>query len=392
MVTEQEYEHDAKRRFFETLLAGELTAEQAREQAAKLDPEIWAPQYALALFAVEPGADRLRDALLAHFLKYPEYILLRWGPREYLVVIKGDGSGMEFPLERCLRAVRKSCEAFGSESWQIAVSPVAQGLEELPGCYEMLARFWAHRYLMGGEHLLTRETVGVPGDEERVLLELDAARLDPQRLGDMLAGAAIEEVPGFVEDLLAELGDALDSDGFCRYLALGTRFAAARFVAERGYSQKDFQVCIPPVLPGGGRIPAQVLAEHITRILQTAVRFRDGEGETHCRGVLRRAMAYIGLHFAGEKLSLNQVAEAVGLSPNYLSALFRQEMDCTFVEYVTAKRMELARELLRTTHLRSGEVARAVGYRDPRYFSSLFKKTQGVTPREYRSGRKSADG
>ena len=47
-----------------------------------------------------------------------------------------------------------------------------------------------------------------------------------------------------------------------------------------------------------------------------------------------------------------------------------------------------ARELLRTTDKRSGEVAAAVGYRDPHYFSFLFKKTQGCTPRDYRGGGK----
>ena len=58
----------------------------------------------------------------------------------------------------------------------------------------------------------------------------------------------------------------------------------------------------------------------------------------------------------------------------------------TFTEYVTGKRMEKAKELLRTTNKRSGEVAFAVGYRDPHYFSFLFKKTQGCTPRVYRAG------
>ena len=65
-----------------------------------------------------------------------------------------------------------------------------------------------------------------------------------------------------------------------------------------------------------------------------------------------------------------------------------QEIGETFTEYVTGKRMDLARELLRNTDKRSGEVAAAVGYRDPHYFSFLFKKTQGCTPRDYRGGGK----
>jgi two-component system response regulator YesN len=49
--------------------------------------------------------------------------------------------------------------------------------------------------------------------------------------------------------------------------------------------------------------------------------------------------------------------------------------------------MERAKELLRKTDKRSSEIAAAVGYKDPHYFSYLFKKTQGCTPRDYRSGR-----
>ena len=56
------------------------------------------------------------------------------------------------------------------------------------------------------------------------------------------------------------------------------------------------------------------------------------------------------------------------------------------VEYLTEKRMERAKELLRYSGKRSSEVAYEGGYRDPRYFSFLFKKTQGCTPSSYRAG------
>ena len=73
------------------------------------------------------------------------------------------------------------------------------------------------------------------------------------------------------------------------------------------------------------------------------------------------------------------------MSANYFSALFSQEMQSTFVEYVTQKRMEKAKKLLRQSEKHSGEIALEVGYKDPHYFSFVFKKTQGYTPREYRS-------
>ena len=58
------------------------------------------------------------------------------------------------------------------------------------------------------------------------------------------------------------------------------------------------------------------------------------------------------------------------------------------VEYLTQKRMETARRLLQQSDQRSCDIANAVGYKDPHYFSYLFKKTQGCTPRNYRGGGK----
>ena len=62
-------------------------------------------------------------------------------------------------------------------------------------------------------------------------------------------------------------------------------------------------------------------------------------------------------------------------------------MGQTFIEYVTQKRMEKAKKMLRQTELHSGEIAASVGYKDSHYFSFVFKKTQGCTPREYRNAK-----
>ena len=86
-----------------------------------------------------------------------------------------------------------------------------------------------------------------------------------------------------------------------------------------------------------------------------------------------------------ETLSLYTVAGEVGVSANYFSAVFSQEMEVTFIEYVTQKRMEKAKKLLRQTEKPSRDIAVEVGYKDPHYFSFVFKKTQGCTPREYRT-------
>lgn len=103
--------------------------------------------------------------------------------------------------------------------------------------------------------------------------------------------------------------------------------------------------------------------------------------------VLKKGLEYIEENFSDETLSLNSVASAIGVSGNYFSSVFSQEMQMTFIEHVTKKRMEKAKKLLRQTEKPSGEIAAEVGYKDPHYFSFVFKKTVGCTPREYRSGK-----
>jgi two-component system, response regulator YesN len=85
---------------------------------------------------------------------------------------------------------------------------------------------------------------------------------------------------------------------------------------------------------------------------------------------------------------VQKVAHSLSISASYLSKLVKRYLDVSFVEYLTAFRMEKAMELLATTDLMSYEVAEAAGYADPRYFGALFKKHTARTPSEYRAERR----
>jgi two-component system response regulator YesN len=112
---------------------------------------------------------------------------------------------------------------------------------------------------------------------------------------------------------------------------------------------------------------------------------QDERQQSQGKKALRAALDYIEKNYTQATLNLNEVANAIGVSPNYFSGMFSQEMDMTFVEYVTNKRMEQAKRLLAEQQLSSAETAAAVGYKDAHYFSSVFKKAVGMSPREWRS-------
>ena len=96
-----------------------------------------------------------------------------------------------------------------------------------------------------------------------------------------------------------------------------------------------------------------------------------------------KAKEYIDQHLA-DKLTLNQVAEIVCLSPNYFSSMWKKEMQVGFVDYITEQRVEKAKELFATTDLRTHEVAELTGFGDDSYFSKIFRKVSGKNPGSFR--------
>jgi two-component system response regulator YesN len=120
--------------------------------------------------------------------------------------------------------------------------------------------------------------------------------------------------------------------------------------------------------------------------MEHVIGLRDDVSRKQQRDLLNQAIEYIDSHYHEESISLERVAKEVNISPNYFSAIFSQEVGMTFIEYLTNKRIDRAKYLLRHTDRRSGEIAFSVGYRDPHYFSFVFKKVTGCTPSEYRKG------
>jgi two-component system response regulator YesN len=100
--------------------------------------------------------------------------------------------------------------------------------------------------------------------------------------------------------------------------------------------------------------------------------------------LIARVKEFIREHYASEGLSLQDAAEYVSVSPSHLSKVFSQETGQTFIEYLTRTRIRKAMELLRTTSGKTYEIAYRVGYGDAHYFSNLFKKMTGLTPRDFR--------
>ena len=103
---------------------------------------------------------------------------------------------------------------------------------------------------------------------------------------------------------------------------------------------------------------------------------------TYKEHVITNVKKYIQSHIE-ERLTLNDVAGIFGLSPNYLSVLFKKTCDIGFSEYITQMKISKAKTLLLEQDMKIYEVANELGFESAFYFSKVFKKVEGISPREY---------
>lgn len=108
--------------------------------------------------------------------------------------------------------------------------------------------------------------------------------------------------------------------------------------------------------------------------------------ESQTSSVVDIAKEYINSHYHKE-ISLDDVSREVDISPYYFSKIFKDETGENFIEYLTAVRINNAKDLLLHTNLSMKEICGQIGYSDPNYFSRSFKKNVGVTPTEFKEGK-----
>jgi len=131
---------------------------------------------------------------------------------------------------------------------------------------------------------------------------------------------------------------------------------------------------------------AQTAEQWLSKIVVEIANLVAHVYEKRSKSLVRSAITYMEENY-GQPLSYKDVAKEVFVSPSYFLSLFKQETGSTFVDHLTALRIDKAKQLLASTEKSVAEIAFEVGFNNPNYFSSTFKKLSGMTAKEYRSKR-----
>jgi two-component system response regulator YesN len=170
------------------------------------------------------------------------------------------------------------------------------------------------------------------------------------------------------------------------YLFSGITQAVVRFVEELGENVEDIipeLSCIVEMIDRVYSIDGFIY--HTRKLISKIIEFRESKKHNKYGDVIWKARKFIDLNYSDSRLSLNMVAKHVNVSPSHFSTIFSQEIGMTFIEYLTSVRIAKAKEKLRTTNLKSSEIAYKVGYNDHHYFSHVFKKETGLRPTDFRA-------
>lgn len=267
------------------------------------------------------------------------------------------------------------------------VSHCYQGWQELPVAYREACVALQSRYLHGLNRVYSISDLNLdhPGYHQSFY------HLYQHRIFDDLRIGAQEEVQADLTNLFAEISSSRLSPETIRIIAANLLLLTCATLNELGYH--------PEELFTGGFLPLSEISntqclselEVIFRRLFTRINSMvEEKRESVNQQKIDRIRHYLEEHYASD-ITLSALAKEHRISPSYLSLLFTEWTGKKFTDYLTDCRIDKAKELLKHSEMRIYEIAAAVGYKDPYYFSNCFKKITGQTPSEYREGLEKAE-
>ena len=397
---EKEQKTLTKRRLFRHIVSGEHSFSEVLKEAREQEIELAAERYNVLMLQLffEDGTetfyekDEAFEDHMEQFFAYGSSVIrAKLSCGEYHLVLKEENG---VTLEQLKNAIEQELEIYlcGENKIDYAAVygiPVTR-FSEIKKCYEEANLLFAKRYSLE-KNKITEQVKKIENEMETKetldLGELNVSGIDRRQVEQFLYTGRKEEVSGFVDDYFRKISNgSLQSVLLCQYVLMDLYVSAVSVLEKSGYTSenlleqyKDAQK-MEIFLGTAGQA-----REYIKNLFGAVIELREQGMERRYDNLIQHAKAYIEDNYNHEDISLNMVASEVNLSSSHFSTVFGQETGVTFVEYLTKVRMDKAKQLLRTTGTKTTEIAFEVGFRDAHYFSNLFKKTQGCTPREYRN-------
>ncbi|HEX3030073.1 MAG TPA: response regulator [Clostridia bacterium] len=381
-------------KFLNELVLGMLSSVEIINNCAHFHINIISKLYLVEIIESEINPKDSMDTEYSEFLKSEvlidnavigndDVIKFRRNPGETILIIKGDNAEkLEDNAYALAHSIKYEVERKTSCVLCISIGSVRERIREIAQSYKDADTIKNYRYVYGKSKILGINDIKPIMGEKKEFIEINK-----DDVYDFLKNGLKSNAQIFVRQYINSLNQVeMKSLIYIYYVFLDIVLNASRFINELG---GDIEQLIPEI----GNLNSLIieidsierLRELTEKILNKVFDFRDNQVEKKYISTINKAKEYIHNNFSKSNISLNSVASYVNVSPSRFSAVFSQETGENFTEYLTKIRVKKAMELLKTTSLKSAEIAYNVGYSDPHYFNFIFKKALGITPKEFRN-------
>ena len=407
----QENEELIKMKFLGELISGKLSLADAMEKGKRFHMNLSGPFYRIILFKFiqeDHVQAEQSEALAEAYEAVGNYVdglkdafLFQRGVEGWAFLLTSVEEDMEAQTERFIEGLKEVIAPFEALTWFGGIGSEAARLRELRYSFREADKAFAGRFVQEPNQIISVEQLNY----EQLDNEFDANIFGEinqfdQIITRFLSSGSREEVESFVGALFTEISEdhfrslmirqyiIMDIYAtvlaFCKKLRKDTG-ADGEAAGQMESLRENEEILKRAVLTAES---VDDIKDYIGTLLDHVIELRNTLSGRRYSDIIRTARKRIEQDYMSEDISLNTVAAEVCMSPSYFSSVFSKEMGKTFIEYLTEVRMEKAKQYLVCSSMKTSEISYEVGYKDPHYFSYIFKKTQGCTPKEYRAARK----
>ena len=388
----------ARKDLFQYLATGSKSMPELLEMAGNLCIDLSAMWYNIVLFNVK-SVKRANEEYSNRVVKIqqaiktmedkPGIIVFDRGLEGTAFLLKGDTKDeLDYRQQETINNIQAILAEYHGIRYFGGIGEPVNRLSELQISFEKANRAFAHRHFVDESYILDSNDVIYDvynSKDDFNISNVNIKQIDRNKIREFLKVGSSQEAVYFVEEFVSGLNTgAMESSIFRQYITMDAYFSVVEFMESIQVSKEEIE---PLDINSGVLADVSSATAYMVRIISQALELRERTARNKYGDIVGQVMEYIEANYAKEDLSLNMVASHVNFSPNHLSMIFSQQTGQTFIKYLTDYRMSKAKELLRCSSEKSSAIATAVGYKDPHYFSYLFKKTQNMTPTQYRGGR-----
>lgn len=407
----QENEELIKMKFLGELISGKLSLADAMEKGKRFHMNLSGPFYRIILFKFIQE-DRVKagqsEDLARAYAAVGNYVdglkdafRFQRGVEGWAFLLTSVEEDMEAQTERFIEGLKEVIAPFEALTWFGGIGSEAARLRELRYSFREADKAFAGRFVQEPNQIISVEQLNY----EQLDNEFDANIFGEinqfdQIITRFLSSGSLEEVESFVGALFTEISeDHFRSLMIRQYIIMNIYATVLTFckklrkdagvdgeAAGQMESLRENEEILKRAVSTAESVDD--IKAYIGTLLDHAIELRNTVSGRRYSDIIQTAKKRIEQDYMSEDISLNSVAAEVCMSPSYFSSVFSKEMGKTFIEYLTEVRMEKAKQYLACSSMKTSEISYEVGYKDPHYFSYIFKKTQGCTPKEYRAARK----